>query len=60
MSDHCGTTTEEGNTVCVPGGCGCSSKAQNNTSGPLKDAIKQPIVVLSNTSEEQSHVEENS
>jgi hypothetical protein len=59
MSKHCGTTTEEGNSVCIPGACGCSSETQNNA--PIsKDASKQPIVVLSNTSEEQNHVEENS
>ena len=30
MSDHCGTTTEEGTDVCIPGACSCSSEAQNN------------------------------
>lgn len=60
MSEHCGTTTEEGTNVCIPGACGCSSEAQNNASLSSKDATKQRIVVLSNTSEEQSHVEENS
>jgi hypothetical protein len=73
MSDHCGTTTEEGNDVCVPGACNCSSETQNNApillSVPLLDKItgvsKQPItklmnVVISNTSEEKSHVAENS
>jgi hypothetical protein len=53
MSDHCGTTTEEGNAVCVPGACSCSSETQNN-------APKQLIPVLSDASEEKSHVEENS
>lgn len=60
MSDHCGTSTAEGNAVCVPGACSCSSETQNNASVPLKDVTKKPIVVLSNTSEEKSHVEENS
>jgi hypothetical protein len=60
MSDHCGTTTEEGTDVCIPGACGCSSETQNHASIPLKDAVIQPNIVLSNTSEEQSHVEENS
>jgi hypothetical protein len=68
MSDHCGTTTEEGNAVCVPGACSCSSETQNNASIPLstpsldktKDASKQPTVVLSNASEEKNHVEKNS
>ena len=53
MSDHCGTTTEEGTDVCIPGACGCSSETQNN-------APKQLVVVLSDTSEEETHVEENS
>lgn len=60
MSEHCGTTTEEGTDVCIPGTCGCSSENQNKASLPLEDATKQPIVVLSNTSEEKIHVEENS
>jgi len=73
MSDHCGTTTAEGNAVCVPGTCNCSSEPQNNApvllSVPsldkIKSAPKQLItklmnVVLSNTNEEKSHVEENS
>lgn len=30
MSDDCGMITEEGNAVCVPGSCSCSSETQNN------------------------------
>jgi hypothetical protein len=60
MSEHCGTTTEEGTDVCIPGACGCSSEAKNNEAISLKDANKQPIPVLSNTCEEKIHVEENS
>ena len=72
MSEHCGTTTAEGNAVCIPGTCSCSSEVQNNSSALLSVAsdkmkstpgtlIKKLInVVLPNTSEEKSHVEENS
>lgn len=67
MSDHCGTTTEDGNAVCVPGACSCSSEAQNNAPSvdKIKGAPKQLItklmnIVLFNTSEEKTHVEENS
>jgi hypothetical protein len=59
MSEHCGATTKEGTDVCIPGACGCSSETQNNAS-ISKDASKTPVVVLSDTSEEKSHVEENS
>ena len=30
MSDHCGTTTEDGAAVCIPGACSCSSDAKSN------------------------------
>lgn len=58
MSDHCGTTTEEGNAVCIPGTCGCSSESKNmQLSIEIKDAENQPNV-QSQTGE--THVEENS
>jgi hypothetical protein len=73
MSDHCGTTTEDGNAVCVPGACSCSSEAQNNAPILLslpsvdeyKSTFKQLVTRLkkaisSNHIEEKSHVEENS
>jgi len=72
MSDHCGTTTEEGSDVCIPGECSCASENQNNASAPLSvsinkitDAPKKLItkvvnVVLSDVNKEKSHVEENS
>jgi hypothetical protein len=30
MSDHCGSVTEDGAPVCVPGACSCSSDARSN------------------------------
>ena len=70
MSDHCGTTTEDGSAVCVPGTCSCSAEAQNNAPillsvdeyksqfnqffAELKKAISFKHV------EEKNHVEENS
>lgn len=30
MSDHCGSITEDGAAVCVPGACSCSSDAKSN------------------------------
>lgn len=35
MSDSCETTTKEGNAVCVPGSCSCSTETKNS----------QPIVL---------------
>ena len=74
MSDHCGTTTEEGSAVCVPGACSCSSEAQNNAPillsvdeyksqfnqflTELKTELKKAIS-FRNT-EEKNHVEKNS
>jgi hypothetical protein len=58
MSDHCGTTTEEGSDVCIPGGCGCSSEVQNNET--QNNTPKQLIPVSSDPSEEVDHVAENS
>ena len=29
MSDHCGSKTADGNAVCMPGVCTCSSGANN-------------------------------
>lgn len=58
MSDHCGTTTAEGNAVCVPGICSCSSEVQNNET--QNNTSKQFIVISSEPNEEENHVEENS
>jgi hypothetical protein len=30
MSDHCGSVTDDGSAVCVPGACSCSSDARRN------------------------------
>jgi hypothetical protein len=67
MPDHCGTTTEEGNAVCVPGTCTCSSPTQNNEPAPSqadsKGTSKPLITKLINVvlpGKEKSHVEENS
>ena len=30
MSDHCGTVTEDGNAVCIPGSCSCSSEKKSS------------------------------
>ena len=73
MSDHCGTTAEEGNAVCVPGSCSCSSETQNNapvllslpTMEECKSMLKQfatgfKKAISLNNIEEKTHVEENS
>jgi hypothetical protein len=58
MSDHCGTATEEGNPVCLPGTCSCSSESKNiQPSIDIKNAENRSIVP-SQTGE--GHVEENS
>jgi hypothetical protein len=70
MSDHCGTTTEDGSAVCVPGACSCSSEAQNNAPILLsvdeyKSQFNQFFTELKKAIsfkhiEEKNHVEENS
>lgn len=35
MSDHCGTVTEDGNAVCIPGSCSCSSERKSSEPSPL-------------------------
>lgn len=57
MSDHCGTTTEEGNAVCIPGTCGCSSESKASKPIEIKDVQKHSIA-QSQTGE--NHVDENS
>lgn len=32
MSDHCGSITEDGAAVCVPGACSCSSETKSSES----------------------------
>ena len=73
MSDHCGTITEDGNAVCVPGTCSCSSETTSSTpillSLPVADEhkfrLKQFIAELEklisfHQFEEKNNVEENS
>ncbi len=57
MSDHCGTTTEEGNAVCIPGTCSCSSEEETSSPIQIKDIEKHPVL-QSQTGD--THVEENS
>ena len=35
MSDHCGTVTEDGNAVCIPGSCSCYSESKSSEPIPL-------------------------
>ena len=69
MSDHCGTTTEEGNAVCIPGSCSCSTESKNSESalstifppdsnGALLVAKLKKIFPFNKT--EEPHVAENS
>lgn len=59
MSNDCGTTTPDGNAVCIPStpsqtrGCGCSPKVQTSQPTPLTNPLnkQQP---------EQTHVAKNS
>ena len=67
MSDHCGTITEDGSAVCIPGTCSCSSETKNNqpTLDEDKTTVKQFVAELKkaisfNPIKEKSHVEENS
>ena len=69
MSDHCGTTTEEGNAVCIPSSCSCSTESKNSeiepitlfppdSNGALLVAKLKKIFPFNKT--EKPHVEENS
>ena len=35
MPDHCGTATEEGNAVCIPGSCSCSTESKSSEAKPI-------------------------
>ena len=69
MSEHCGTTTEEGNAVCIPGACSCSTESTNSetesstlfppdSNGALLVTKLKKILPFNKT--EASHVAENS
>lgn len=60
MSDHCGSVTEDGAAVCVPGACSCSSNAKSNEpialSAPSlsenKKQASQSIIQINNNQEQ--------
>ena len=60
MSDHCGSVTEDGAAVCVPGACSCSSNAKSNEPIALsvpslsenKKQASQSIIQINNTQEQ--------
>lgn len=43
MSEHCGSMTETGNALCVPGACSCSTESESKqpVSLPIVPEIKQ-------------------
>ena len=48
MSDHCGTVTEDGNAVCIPRSCSCSSEKKSSEPTPLTlSTIKESNKVAS-------------
>ncbi len=61
MSDHCGTTTEDGAAVCIPDACSCSSDAKSNEPLSLslpslsenKKIVSQSIIQI-NSEQEQT------
>ena len=69
MSDHCGSITEDGNAVCVPGSCSCSTESQADATAPITlfppDSNGAMLVAklkkaLSFNPTEETHVEKNS
>jgi len=69
MSDHCGSITEDGNAVCVPGSCSCSTESQTDATAPITlfppDSNGAMLVAklkkaLSFNPTEATHVEKNS
>ena len=59
MSDYCGSVTENGAVVCVPGACSCSSDAKSNEPISLslasvsenKNIVSPKIIQLKNNQE---------
>ena len=73
MSDHCGSTTQDGSAVCIPGECSCSSGANsvqpvilfippiyNHKSLLNQIIVKFKKVVSVDNQLEENYVEENS
>lgn len=70
MSDHCGSITEEGSAVCMPGQCSCSSEQNDEQliqlSLPKANifSIKQFFLslkeIISSSETEKNYVEKNS
>lgn len=67
MSDHCGTTTEEGNAICVPGTCSCSTESKSISVAPTesdqssaKQLIAKLKTIITFNKMEKPHVAENS
>ena len=56
MSDHCGSITEDGAAVCVPGACSCSSDAKSNK--PI--SLSLPSVSENKKTASQSSIQINS
>jgi hypothetical protein len=60
MSDHCGSVTEEGAAVCVPGACSCSSDAKSDEPISLslpsvretQSAVSQKIIQIDHNQEQ--------
>ena len=48
MSDHCGSVTEEGTAVCVPGSCSCSPVTKDS------GQISIPVSSKTNTNEQEA------
>lgn len=70
MSDHCGSITEDGSAVCIPGQCSCSSEQNDeqliHLSLPKANTflIKQFFLSMKKkiplSEKEKNYVEENS
>ncbi len=60
MSDHCGSVTEDGAAVCVPGACSCSSNAKSNepialsllSVNEIKKTASQSIIQINHNQEQ--------
>jgi len=54
MSEHCGSNTEDGSAVCVPGACSCSSEAKSKEPIVLSVPAKNKKIISFNQIEENS------
>jgi hypothetical protein len=58
MSDHCGTVTEDGAAVCIPGSCSCLSESKKSNTASLSlpgiTKAEEPVKAISLDRDQES------